>query len=67
MLAQRIKGESGEKVLPIHLDLEDPVHQILYDLELPYIPCTLYTRLPIVLPNRIPRLRGNMSGAGFGF
>jgi len=50
VLAQRIKGESGEKVLPIHLDLEDPVHQILYDLELPYIPCTLYTRLPIVLP-----------------
>ena len=50
VLAQRVMGQSGEKVLPNHLDLEDPVHQILFDMELPYIPCTLYTELPIVLP-----------------
>ena len=50
VLAQRIKGENGEKVLPEYLDLNDPVHQILYDLELPYQPATLYTKLPIVLP-----------------
>jgi len=55
VLAQRIVGTNGEKVLPDYLDLEDPVHQIIYDLELKYIPCTLYTTLPIVLPK--PALR----------
>jgi hypothetical protein len=50
VLAQRIKGENNEKVLPEFIDLTDPVHQILFDLELPYQPATLYTKLPIVLP-----------------
>ena len=50
VLAQRIVGKNGEKLLPPYLDLEDPVHQIIYDLELKYIPCTLYTSLPIILP-----------------
>ena len=52
VLAQKIVNNKGEKVLPIHIDLEDPVHQILYDLELPYMPCKLYTQLPIVLPKQ---------------
>jgi len=55
VLAQRIVGKNGEKILPDYLNLEDPVHQIIYDLELKYIPCTLYTQLPIELPK--PALR----------
>jgi len=36
-------------VIPYYLDLENEVHQIIYDGNLPYEPCTLYTQLPIVL------------------
>ena len=50
VLAQRIMGTAGEKILPTYIDLEDPVHQILYDMELPYIPCRLYTSLPVIVP-----------------
>ena len=50
VLAQRIVGDNGQKILPDYLDLNDPVHQILFDQELPYRPCQLYTKLPINLP-----------------
>ena len=48
-LAQRITGH-GEKVVPDCLDLDDEVHRIIFDKELPYEPVTLYTSLPIELP-----------------
>ena len=48
-LAQRITGH-GEKIVPDCLDLDDEVHRIIYDRELPYEPVKLYTSLPIVLP-----------------
>ncbi|MFN9983803.1 MAG: hypothetical protein ACK53Y_28010, partial [bacterium] len=50
VLLQRIDGEKGEKILPTALDLDDPVHQYIYDHELPYEPCRLYTSFPIVVP-----------------
>ena len=55
VLAQKIVGKGHEKIVPVHLDLENEVHQIIYDKSLPYEPCTLYTSLPIVLPK--PSLR----------
>ncbi len=55
VLAQKIKGKKDEKIIPSYIDLENEVHQIIYDNSLPYEPCTLYTSLPIVLPK--PSLR----------
>ena len=71
VLAQRIVGTGDEKILPEYLDLEDKVHQIIYDLELKYIPCTLYTNLPIVLPKPSlrktvpPKIKGKEELLGF--
>jgi hypothetical protein len=50
VLAQRIGDENETKVLPTFIDLEDPVHQIIYDKGLNYEPCKLYTSLPITVP-----------------
>jgi hypothetical protein len=47
--AQQIKGQSYEKMIPGVLDLEDKVHRLIYDKELPYEPCRLYTKLLIVI------------------
>jgi hypothetical protein len=55
VLAQKIKGKKDEKIIPSYIDLENEVHQIIYDNCLPYEPCTLYTSSPIVLPK--PSLR----------
>jgi hypothetical protein len=55
VLAQKIVTKTDEKVIPVYIDLENEVHQIIYDDNLPYEPCTLYTSLPIVLPK--PSLR----------
>ena len=55
VLAQRIVSKKDEKVVPVYIDLENEVHQIIYDDSLPYEPCTLYTSLPIELPK--PSLR----------
>ena len=49
VLLQKIKG-NNEKVVPECLDLEDEVHRIIYDKELPYEPVKLYTSLPIEKP-----------------
>jgi dUTPase len=49
VLAQKISGEK-EKTVPTYINLNDPVHRIIYDNNLLYEPCTLYTKLPIVLP-----------------
>ncbi|MEI6382006.1 MAG: hypothetical protein WCO81_14200, partial [Cyanobacteriota bacterium ELA615] len=49
VLAQRKKLDN-EKVVPSCLDLDNPVHRIIYDKELPYEPAQIYTQLPIVLP-----------------
>jgi hypothetical protein len=50
VLAQRVGDERETKVLPTFIDLENPVHQIIYDKGLNYEPCKLYTSLPIVVP-----------------
>jgi hypothetical protein len=50
VLLQRIDGKQGEKLLPTSLDLDDPTHRYIYDHELPYEPCKLYTELPIIIP-----------------
>jgi hypothetical protein len=50
VLAQKKKGSKDEKIIPNYLDLDDPVHRIIYDRALPYEPATLYTELPIKIP-----------------
>ena len=50
VLLQRKDGKKGEKILPNCLDLDDPTHRYIYDKELPYEPCQLYTSLPIKIP-----------------
>ena len=50
VLAQKVKGDPNEKIVPPTLDLDDPVHRIIFNKELPYEPVKLYTQLPIVLP-----------------
>jgi hypothetical protein len=52
VLAQRIDNEKDTKILPTFLDIENPVHQVIYNHNLPYEPCKLYTELPIVVPKR---------------
>ncbi len=47
VLAQRIEGTENEKYLPEFLNLEDPIHRIIYDRKLHYEPCRLYTSFPI--------------------
>ena len=46
VLAQRIKNDK-EKYLPEYINLEDKVHRIIYDKNLPYKPCKLYTSFPL--------------------
>ena len=55
VLAQKLEGSGNTKIVPPCLDLDDPVHRIIFDKELPYEPATLYTSLPIELPK--PSLR----------
>ncbi|RPH76274.1 MAG: hypothetical protein EHM77_09390 [Planctomycetaceae bacterium] len=50
VLAQKTLGNKDEKVIPTTLDLDDPVHRIIFDKELTYTPAKLYTQLPITLP-----------------
>ena len=49
VLLQKI-GNSSEKYVPECLNLEDEVHSLIYDHQLPYEPAKLYTSLPIELP-----------------
>jgi Reverse transcriptase (RNA-dependent DNA polymerase)/RNase H-like domain found in reverse transcriptase/Integrase zinc binding domain len=50
VLAQRIDPNEKDNHLPTYIDLEDPVHRIIYDNNYPYEPCKIYTDLPISLP-----------------
>jgi hypothetical protein len=50
VLAQRTNPDDDAKILPTHIDLEDPVHRMIYDNGYPYEQCKLYTSLPIELP-----------------
>jgi len=53
VLAQRITKDDCEKdakIVPTCLDLDDPVHRIIFDKALPYEPVQLYTSQPIVVP-----------------
>jgi hypothetical protein len=52
VLAQRTDPNDRENPVPVYIDLEDPVHRIIYDNSFPYEPCKIYTKLPIVLPNQ---------------
>ena len=50
VLAQKLSNVDDTKVIPTCLDLEDPVHRIIFDKEFNYEPALLYTKLPIELP-----------------
>ena len=50
VLAQHVHKTDETKIVPTHLDLDDPVHRVIFDKELAYEPATLYTSLPIELP-----------------
>jgi hypothetical protein len=49
VLAQRIDPDDKAKILPLHIDLENPVQRIIYDKNLPYEPCLIQQKLPVVL------------------
>jgi hypothetical protein len=49
VLAQRIDPDDKVKILPLHIDLENPIQRIIYDKELPYEPCLIQQKLPVVL------------------
>ena len=55
VLAQKVYGLKDEKIVPTCLSLDDEVHRIIFDKELPYEPAILYTEFPIKLPK--PSLR----------
>jgi hypothetical protein len=46
-LLQRIESSQREKILPPCLTLDDKVHRYIYDKQLSYQPCKLYTSLPV--------------------
>ena len=48
--AQRTYPDDNAKILPTHIDLEDPVHRLIYDNGYPYKQYNLYTSLSIELP-----------------
>ena len=50
VLAQKTFGKPNEKIIPDCLDLDDEVHRIIFDKELPYQPVQLYTSFPITMP-----------------
>jgi Reverse transcriptase (RNA-dependent DNA polymerase) len=50
VLAQKIESEKDSKILPTHIDLDNEVHQIIYDRNLNYEPCKLYTSFPTEIP-----------------
>jgi len=50
VLAQKKIGVPDEKIVPTFLDLDDPVHRLIYDRELNYEPVTFYKHLPVCLP-----------------
>ena len=47
VLLQKIKG-NNEKIIPEHLDLDNEVHRIIYNKDLPYEPVKLVTSLPVI-------------------
>ena len=49
VLLQKIKGEN-QKIVPYSLDLENEIHRLIFDKELPYEPAKLYTSIPITMP-----------------
>jgi hypothetical protein len=56
VLAQQIPGKSTEGYIQEFIDLEDKVHQVLYNHKLPYEPAKLYTSFPIE-PRKITDVR----------
>jgi len=50
VLAQKVQGKGDEKVIPACLDLDDPIHRVIYDRELPYEPAKLITSFPFEMP-----------------
>jgi len=58
VLAQKLQPEIDEKIVPTCLDLDDPIHRIIFDKELQYEPAILYTESPIEIPK--PSMRKTM-------
>ncbi|MBG0744848.1 MAG: DDE-type integrase/transposase/recombinase [Cylindrospermopsis raciborskii KL1] len=50
VLAQKLQTDNEEKIVPTCLDLDDPIHRIIFDKELQYEPAILYTESPIEIP-----------------
>ena len=55
VLAQKLHTKDNKKIVPTCLDLDDPVHRIIFDKEFNFEPTNLYTQIPIELPT--PSLR----------
>jgi len=43
-----------QKIVPTCLDLDDPIHRMIFDRELNYEPVPVHTKLPICLPKPSP-------------
>jgi hypothetical protein len=54
VLAQKRRGVPDQKIVPACLDLDDPVHRMIFDRELNYEPVPVHTKLPICLPKPSP-------------
>ena len=50
VLAQQINPDENDKPFPTFIDLEDPVHRLIFDNNFPYQTCKIFTSLPITLP-----------------
>jgi hypothetical protein len=46
-LMQKIDSSTDDKILPTCLNLDDKVHRIIFDKQLPYQPCKLITKFPV--------------------
>jgi hypothetical protein len=54
VLAQKRRGVPDQKIVPTCLDLDDPIHRMIFDRELNYEPVPVHTKLPICLPKPTP-------------
>ena len=54
VLAQKRRGVPNQKIVPPCLDMDDPIHRMIFDRELSYEPVPVHTKLPICLPKPSP-------------
>jgi hypothetical protein len=51
VLAQKRRGVPDQKIVPSCLDMDDPIHRMIFDRELSYEPVPVHTKLPYAFLN----------------